>query len=122
MSEIVIYHNPRCSKSRETLSIIKKRGVEPRVVRYLKEAIPVEELEEILNLLNIEPQDLVRKTERIYKDNFKRKEFTREEWIRILHNYPRLMQRPIVTNGAYAIIGRPPETVNKLLDAVQEEE
>lgn len=122
MSEVVIYHNPRCSKSREALSIIKSRGIEPTVIRYLKESIPVEELEEILEKLGLEPEELVRKNESIYRDNFQRKEFTRDEWVRILHNYPRLMQRPIVVNGSQAVVGRSPEKVNELLDALLEEE
>lgn len=122
MGKITIYHNPRCSKSRETLSIIKKKGIEPEVVKYLKNPPSVEEIEELLDVMGLEPQDLIRKNERIYKDNFKTKEFTREEWIRILHNYPRLMQRPIVSNGSRAVLGRPPENVNSLLDAIQEEE
>ncbi len=122
MGELVIYHNPRCSKSRQTLSLIEKRGIEPEVVKYLKNPPSVEKLEQILSLLDMEPQDLIRKNEKIYKVNFKNKDFTREEWVRILHNYPKLMERPIVTNGKHAVIGRPPENVNDLLDVLSEEE
>lgn len=121
MSEIIIYHNPRCSKSREALAIIKSRGIEPTIVKYLKEPIPVETLEELLDKLKLEPEDLIRKNEKVFKDNFKRKDFTRDEWIRILQNYPRLMERPIVTNGENAVLARPPEKVNELLDSVLEE-
>ncbi len=111
-----IYHNPRCTKSRETLQLLNENGVEPEVVEYLK-TIPTEaEIEEILAKLNIKPFDLVRTSEPVFKEKFKGKNFNDHEWIKIMIEYPKLIQRPIVIRGNKAVLGRPPENVLELLN------
>ena len=110
-----IYHNPRCSKSRKTLDIIEKEGVEPEIIKYLEEPPSKKELKELINLLGIKPEELVRKTEKIYREKFNDKELTDEAWIEAMVQYPKLIQRPIVVKGRRAILGRPPENVQELL-------
>ncbi len=109
-----IYHNPRCSKSRETLEIIQKKGLEIEIIDYLVKPPTTKELEEIITLLKIKPEELVRKSEDIYKEKFKGKKITQQEWIKIMVEYPKLIERPIVISGNKAIIGRPPEKVIEL--------
>ncbi|MCX2742297.1 arsenate reductase (glutaredoxin) [Mangrovivirga sp. M17] len=110
-----IYHNPRCAKSRDTLKIIKEKGVEPEIVEYLKETPSKEELKEVINMLGVSPQEIIRKGEADYKENFKGKDLSDEEWIDAMVEYPKLIERPIVIKGDKAVIGRPPENVNELL-------
>lgn len=110
-----IYHNPRCTKSRQTLQLIKDNGTDVEVVEYLKNIPTKEELERLLTLLNMEPEALVRKGEAVYKEQLKGRTFSKEEWIQILIENPKLIERPIVVKGNKAIIGRPPENVLALL-------
>ncbi|HSG73179.1 MAG TPA: arsenate reductase (glutaredoxin) [Planctomycetaceae bacterium] len=111
-----IYHNPRCSKSRQTLALIRAAGVEPEIVDYLNEPPSVEELDELLKKLRLEPRDIMRKGEAEYKDlKLKDRELGRDEALRILAEHPRLLERPIVVEGRNAVLGRPPENVKKLL-------
>lgn len=110
-----IYHNPRCSKSRNSLDIIRKKGVDVTVVEYLKTIPTKSELKDLLKKLNIPAKDLVRKGEQAYKDNFKGKELSEDEWIDAMINYPKLIERPIVVNGDKAVIGRPPEKVLEII-------
>ena len=110
-----IYHNPRCRKSRETLALIADAGVLPEVVEYLKTPPTVDELREIVGKLGISPEALVRKGEAIYKENFKGKSLSDEEWLIALAENPKLIERPIVIEGDRAVLGRPPENVNELL-------
>lgn len=112
---MIIYHNPRCRKSRETLELIKKGGVEPEIVEYLKNPLSEEELKDILKKLDMSASDLLRKGESIYKEEFKGKELSEEEWVLAMAEYPVLMERPVVVKGEKAILGRPPENVNDLL-------
>ena len=110
-----IYHNPRCRKSRETLELLKENNVEFEVVEYLKEVPDRDEMKLILQKLNISPKELVRKNEAVYKEKFKNASFTDDEWIDILIEYPKLIERPIVVKDYKAIIGRPPSLVLDLL-------
>ena len=109
-----IFHNPRCRKSRETLQLIEEKGIEPEIIEYLKTPPSKKELSDILDLLKIEPQQLLRKNEAIFKSDFKGKELSSEEWIEAMINNPKLIERPIVVKGGKAIIGRPPENVKEL--------
>ena len=115
MSNIRIYHNPRCSKSRETLALLQEQGIEPEVVEYLKDTPTALELKKILTKLNLKPTDILRRGEQIYKDRFRNMNFSDEEWIDIMVENPKLIERPIVLKGNTGIIGRPPENVIKLL-------
>ena len=110
-----IYHNPRCRKSRETLALIQENDQEAEIIRYLETPPSREELKLLLQHLGISAADLVRKGEKLYKEQFKGKEISEEEWLDILTENPILIERPIVVKGARAIIGRPPERVLDLL-------
>jgi len=111
-----IYHNPRCSKSRQTLGLIQAAGIEPEIIEYLKTAISVEELDQLLGLLEMQPEELLRKKEALYKElNLNTGTHSRAELIQIMVDHPQLMERPVVVKGNRAVIGRPPENVNVLL-------
>ncbi|MFM1876410.1 MAG: hypothetical protein RL266_2147 [Bacteroidota bacterium] len=110
-----IYHNPRCTKSRETLQLIREAGIEPQIVEYLTD-IPTEaELKELIQMLGIKPSDLLRRGEADFKDNFNGKELSDDEWITAMVKYPKLIERPIVVKQKKAVLGRPPENVKTLL-------
>ena len=106
-----IYHNPRCSKSRQTLALIKDKGFEPEIVRYLDTPPTKTELLTILELLGLQPSQLLRKGEKIYKEQFKGKVIEEAEWVDIMVKYPKLIERPIVVKSGKAVLGRPPENV-----------
>jgi len=109
-----IYHNPRCSKSRQTLKLIRDAGIEPEVIEYLKTIPTTEELKDILMKLNLNAADILRKGETAYKEIIKGKEFGEEELIQIMIENPKLIERPIVVRGNKAVLGRPPENVKVL--------
>ena len=108
---IKIYHNPRCSKSREGLAVLENSKKEFEIVKYLDEVPSKEELTEIIRLLDISPMLLVRKNEKIWKENFKGKELTDAEIIIAMVQNPKLIERPIIINNKKAIIGRPSESI-----------
>lgn len=110
-----IYHNPRCSKSRQGLEILTKSGKPFEVVKYLDDNLSVEAIKEIITLLNIKPIDLVRKNEAIWKSDFKGKTLTDSEIIEAMVSTPKLIERPIVINGQKAVIGRPPELILEII-------
>lgn len=110
-----ILHNPRCQKSRQTLQLIEESGEMVTVVEYLKTVPSKDELQDIVNMLGIKPEALVRKGEAIYKEEFKGKQLSDEEWIDAMIQHPKLIERPIVIKDKQAIIGRPPEKVKELL-------
>lgn len=111
-----IYHNPRCSKSRQTLELIRDAGIEPEIVLYLETPPSQAELDRVLKRLGMQPQDLMRKGEPLYQElGLKGKELSRQEAIDLLVENPKLIERPIVVEGDRAVIGRPPETVRELL-------
>lgn len=110
-----IYHNPRCSKSRQTLNIIKESGQEVEIIEYLKTPPTAEELEDVLLKLNLPIEYLIRTGEAIYKTEYKGKDLTDAEWIEALVEHPNMLERPIVVKDNQAILGRPPENVQKLL-------
>ncbi len=110
-----IFHNPRCRKSRETLSLLESKGEMLTVVEYLKTVPSKEELADIVEMLGIKPMDLIRKGETEYKENFKGKDLSDEEWIEAMVAFPKLIERPIVIKDGKAAIGRPPEKVLEIL-------
>ena len=112
---LTIYHNPQCTKSRNALKQIEGKGIPFQVIEYLKEIPSKNELKEVLSKLNLKPLDIVRTGEQIFKDNFKGKTFTDAEWIDVLVENPKLIQRPIVFDDKKAVIGREPGSVEKLL-------
>ena len=108
---VTIYHNPRCSKSRDALALLKENGIEPVVVEYLKQPPDKATLKAIVDKLGIKPEQLVRKGEDTFKQNFAGKVLTDDAWLDALVTNPILIERPIVVSGTRAIIGRPPENV-----------
>lgn len=114
-SEYTIYHNPRCTKSRAALELLNERGVEPKVIEYLKTPPTAKELKAIVAKLGVKPEALVRKGEDVYKEKFAGKTLTDTQWIQALAANPILIERPIVVRGDKAVIGRPPENVEKIL-------
>ncbi|GMQ88214.1 MAG: arsenate reductase (glutaredoxin) [Gammaproteobacteria bacterium] len=116
MSKTTIYHNPHCSKSRQTLELLDTHGVEADIVEYLKTPPNAGQLAEILDLLGMEPRELMRTNEPEYKDNaLDNPDLSREQLIRAMVDYPRLIQRPIVLSDGKAALGRPPENVLEIL-------
>lgn len=113
-----IYHNPRCSKSRETLALLTDAGIEPEIVEYLKTPPTAAELDALCRKLGLEPQALLRFKEAEAKAlGLSAKDARpRAEWLRLLAEHPVLIERPIVVRGAQARLGRPPEAVRELLD------
>jgi arsenate reductase len=110
----VIYHNPKCRKSRAGLEYLKLKTHEFQIRDYIKEGLSEVDLKEILLKTNLNPIDLVRKQEEVYKKELKGRSFTREEWIRILCDNPKLLQRPIVVAKHKAILGDPPEKIDEI--------
>ncbi len=110
-----IYHNPRCSKSREGLAILEASKVNFETIQYLETPITKDELVHIIQLLNIAPIDLVRKNEAVWKENFKGKIMSDSEVIMAMVHNPKLIERPIVINNGKAVIGRPPELIKTIL-------
>lgn len=115
MSKIKIYHNNRCSKSRQGLCILKNAKQEFEVINYLETPPTEKELEELLKMLDFTPIQLVRKGEKIWKENYKGKEMTDAEIINAMIENSKLIERPIVVKGKKAVIGRPPENIEELL-------
>ncbi len=113
---VVIYHNPRCSKSRETLALLEGKGVKPKIVEYLKEPPSAAELKAILKKLGLAPRELMRRKEPPYAalklDNPK---LSDDALVKAMVENPVLIERPIVVNGAKAALGRPPESALKIL-------
>ncbi len=112
----VIYHNPRCSKSRQALSLLEDAGVNAQVVKYLETPPSAEELDALLTKLGLEPLDVMRTKDDLFKElGLQGKTFTREEGIRLLAEHPALLERPIVVRGDKAVVARPPERVSEVL-------
>lgn len=112
---MIIYHNPRCSKSREAMDVLTKNKCEFEVREYLKQPPTKKELKELLAKIGCKPFDLVRKKEELFLKKFNNKKFTDAEWIQILTEHPILIERPIVIDGYKAVIGRPVELVVELI-------
>lgn len=115
MQEITVYHNKNCSKSCAALDFLKEKGVTPTVVEYLKHPPTRPELETLIKKLGIAPHQLVRKGEKIYKELYKDKQLSEEEWIDALLLHPVLIERPILIKGDHAVIARPTEKIDELL-------
>ncbi len=110
-----IYHNPRCSKSRQTLALLKENAIDPEVILYLDKAPTTQELLDLLNKLQLSPIQLVRKGEAIWKEKFKGKDLSDDDIIKAMILNPKLIERPIVVKGNKAVLGRPPENVLQLI-------
>ncbi len=112
---IKIYHNPRCTKSRQGLALLEAAKVSFETIKYLDTPVTKAELEAIIDKLNITPIQLVRKNEAIWKEQFKGKELSDDTIIAAMLEFPKLMERPIVVNGNKAVIGRPTENIAEII-------
>ena len=113
---VTIWHNPRCSKSRQTLDLLKSKGVEPTIREYLKQAPSRAEVEKLVTLVGGDPRELIRDGEAEFKAlKLRKADLTRTQIVDAIAAHPVLLQRPIVVKGAHAAIGRPPEAVLPLL-------
>ena len=112
---ITIYHNPRCGKSRDCLAFLETSNKKFEIIKYLETPLSLNELKEIIRKLNINPLELIRKNETIWKENFKGKLLTDSEIIQAMVDYPILMERPIVVYNDKAIIARPLEKINEII-------
>ena len=111
-----MYHNPRCSKSRQTLALLRERGLEPEIVRYLETPPSEARLEELLDMLGMPARDLMRRKEAPYRDlALDDPSLTRAELVAAMSSHPILIERPVVVSGTRAAIGRPPERVLEIL-------
>ncbi len=115
-SKTVIYHNPRCGKSRQTLALLQQHGIEPEVVRYLEEPLTADEIQKLLKKLGCAPIDLVRRKEKPFKDLGLDREASAQQVAEAIASHPVLMERPVVVRGRKAVIGRPPENIEQLLE------
>jgi arsenate reductase len=116
MSDVTIYHNPRCSKSRNTLALLEENGISPDVVLYLEKPPGVEEIRALLDKLGMSAGQLVRRSEDDYKAAGLDRTSADAEIIGAMAAHPKLIERPIVVRGDRAVLGRPPENVLELID------
>ena len=112
MAKFKIYHNPRCSKSRQTLELLNQNNADVEIVEYLKEPPTAEELSNVIAALGVSPQDVMRKKEAEYKEaGLDNSDLSEAKQIKLMTEYPKVIERPIVIKGKKAVIGRPPENV-----------
>lgn len=116
MTTVKIYHNPRCTKSRQTLALLQERGIKPQIIEYLQTPPSVKELEEILHMLGMKARDLIRTGETLYKEQaLDNERLTHGQLVHAMVRSPVLIERPIVVSNNKAAIGRPPEAVLAIL-------
>ena len=116
MKKYKIYHNPRCSKSRQTLSLLRENGIEPQVVEYLKTPLQKKELQMISNAVGLRPASFIRKNENEYKENGIAEYLDNDEKVfQYIVKYPKIMERPIVVSNGKGVIGLPPSNVPGLI-------
>jgi len=114
MPNFSIYHNPRCSKSRQALQLLQEKGVEPKIILYLKETPSSSEFKKVLAKLGLNPSDLLRRGEKVFQEKFKTLDLNEEEWLKVMLEYPQLIERPIVIRDNRAIVARPTESIEDL--------
>jgi arsenate reductase len=115
MSNYKVYHNPRCSKSRMAVDYLDTQNKEYEVVEYLKTSPSVSDLTDILEKLGMKAEELIRKGEPDFKENFKGKTLSENEWIEAMVKFPKLIERPIVMLGGKAVVARPTEKIGELI-------
>ena len=112
---LTIYHNPRCSKSREGLTFLEEKGVDYKIIKYLDEPLTKEALTSLLKKLKYKPIELVRTKEAIWKEEFAGKDLSDDAIIEAMMAHPKLIERPIVINGDRAVVARPTEKIAEIL-------
>lgn len=113
---IKIYHNSRCKKSREGLELVKGSGEDFEIREYLKQPVSEKELEELLEMLSMAPMELVRTEEKLWKEEYRGRDLSDRELIRVMADNPKLIQRPIVVKDNEAVVGRPASKITDLLN------
>jgi len=116
MENITIWHNNRCSKSREAMEILNSKNIKPKVIKYLEDNITTNDIKEVLGLLEITPRELMRTKEDIYKELNLKDENSDDKLIEMMIKYPKLIERPIIIKDGRAVIARPMENLERLLD------
>ncbi|MEQ3691099.1 MAG: arsenate reductase (glutaredoxin) [Flavobacterium sp.] len=112
---ITIYHNPKCSKSREGICFLENKNIEFETIKYIDETVTIEELQSILKKLNYKPIELVRTKEKIWIENYKNRQLSDGEIIKAMVQNPKLIERPIIINGNKAVVARPVDKINEIL-------
>ncbi|MCG9911402.1 MAG: arsenate reductase (glutaredoxin) [Flavobacteriales bacterium] len=112
---LTIWHNNRCGKSRTALQILEEKGIPFEVKKYLETPPSEKEIKEVLKKTGLKAHDIIRTGEAVYKENFKGKNLSEAEWIKVMTTHPILIERPIVINGEKAVVARPPEKVLEIL-------
>ena len=112
---VKIYHNPRCTKSRQALAMLEEKKEDIEVIEYLKDLPTKKELKQVLKQLNMSAEELLRKNEKIYKEEYKGKDLSEVEWIEAMIKHPKLIERPIVIKDGKAVIARPTEKLLEVL-------
>ena len=115
MQDITIWHNPRCSKSRNAMSLLEEKNIDAKVIKYLDETPSVEEIKNILSLLGMSAQELMRKGEDIYKELNLKDVQDEEALVLAMYENPKLIERPVIVRGNKAVIARPIENLEELL-------
>jgi arsenate reductase len=115
MPDIAIYHNSRCTKSRNALQILQEKGVPFRIHNYMQEPLSAAEIKRLLRLLDMPAESLIRKNEPIYKEKFRQRSMKEDEWIEAMVLHPQLIERPIVVYGQKAVVARPPEKIGDII-------
>ena len=113
--KILIYHNPRWGKSRNSVRILEEKNVDYKIIEYLKHSLSINELKNILKILNLKPIDIIRTSELDYKENNISKVTDNEKLLEAILKYPKILQRPIILNGDKGVIGRPPEKILSII-------
>lgn len=112
---MLIYHNPRCGKSRESLAFLKELDFNPEIKEYLKTPPTFDEMTDLIQKLDIQPIALIRQKEKLFAEKFKELRLTDADWIRVMVENPILIERPIIINQGKAVIGRPKENIFKII-------
>ncbi len=115
MKNVTIYHNPRCSKSREALRLLRDRGIEPKVIEYLVDPPSAAKVKELIDLLGVEPHALLRKGEAPYKSLALSPKSSKSEVASAIAKHPILLERPLIVTSKKAVIGRPPERALEII-------
>lgn len=115
MSDYILYHKKTCSTSRKALNLLQENGIEPDIRLYVDEPPTQKELTELIKKLGLKAEQLVRKKEKLYKEEYADKKMTQRDWIQALSKNPILIERPILIKGDKAVLGRPPENVLELI-------
>lgn len=113
-STIIVYHNPRCSKSRCALALLDEKKLSYEVIEYMKNPLAAKEIGVLVGQLKMEPESLVRKGEKVYKEKYAGKKMTAEQWLNAMSKHPELIERPIVLRNGKAVVGRPAERIEEL--------